>query len=119
MLADVPCTLKAGSPSLVGTIVLAKNESTTTGKTAKKVTPVGKKAKIKAAVAADNEVPSGIVKVLKGKKVLGKATLSKAGKATIKLKKALPAGVTKVKLSYAGDGFTELSKSKKIKIKVG
>lgn len=119
LLADLPCTLKAGSASTAGTIVLAKNESTTTGKAAKKVTPVGKKAKVKVVVDADNEVPSGVVKVLKGKKVLGKATLSKTGKASVKLKKALPAGVTNVKVTYAGDGFTELSKSKKVKIKVG
>lgn len=117
-LNDVPCVLKAGAPSTAGTLTLAKNESETTAKAAKKVN-VGKKSKVKVAVAADNEVASGTVKVLKGKKVLGKGTLNKAGKVNIKLKKALPAGVTKVKVSYLGDGFTEVSKSKKIKIKVG
>ncbi|MBA3780393.1 MAG: Ig-like domain repeat protein [Nocardioides sp.] len=119
MLADVPCALKAGSPSTLGSITLAKNESATTGKAAKKITPVGKLAKVKVAVDADNEIPSGTVKVLKGKKVLGKGTLKSTGKVTVKLKKALPAGVTKVTVSYLGDGYTEVSKSKKIKIKVG
>lgn len=119
MLADVPCTLKAGQPSTVGSIVLSENASTTTAKSAKKVTPVGKKAKLKVTVAAENETPSGTVKVLKGKKVLGKGTLKSNGKVNVKLKKALPAGVTKVTVSYLGDGFTEVSTSKKVKIKVG
>ncbi|WP_426244806.1 DUF6801 domain-containing protein [Nocardioides sp. LHG3406-4] len=119
LLADIPCLLTPGAVSSLGTITLAKNESETSAKAVKKVTKVGKPAKVKITVEAANEVPSGTVKVLKGTKVLGKATLNKAGTVVVKLKKALPAGVTKVKASYLGDGYTEASKSKKIKIRVG
>ena len=119
ILADVPCTLKTGAPSSLGSITLTKNASAVTAKPAKKVTPLGKATKVKVAVEAPNEVPTGLVKVLKGTKVLGKATLNKAGKAKVTLKKLLPAGVTKVKVAYLGDGYTEESTSKKIKLKVG
>ena len=115
--AAIPCALKAGAASTAGTLTLAKNESKTTAK-AKKV-KAGKKSKVMVAVTAPNEVPQGAVTVLKGKKVLGKGSLNRLGEANVKLKKALPAGVTKVTVSYLGDGFTEVSKSKKIKIKVG
>ncbi|WP_248582919.1 DUF6801 domain-containing protein [Nocardioides sp. InS609-2] len=115
----IACALTAGAKNTIASLTLAKNESATTGKTAKKVTPVGKLAKLKVAVAADNEIPSGTVKVLKGKKVLGKGTLNSNGKVSVKLKKTLPVGVTKVTVSYLGDGYTEVSTSKKVKIKVG
>ncbi|GAA1924793.1 DUF6801 domain-containing protein [Nocardioides hwasunensis] len=118
MLADVPCALKAGSPSSLGQVTLTTNTSKTTAKAAKKVTKLGKKTVLKVVVAADNEVPSGKVTVMKGKKVLGKGTLNSKGKAKITLKKALPAGKTAVKISYAGDDFTKASKSKKVVIRV-
>lgn len=117
LLADVPCVLKAGAPSTLGSVELTKNDSTTKAK-AKKV-KVGKKSKVMVTVAAPNETPGGIVKVMKGKKVLGKGDLNETGTVTVKLKKKLPAGVTKVKVAYLGDGYTETSTSKKIKIKVG
>ena len=119
MLADVPCALKPGSPASLGSIILAANESTTKAKPAKKVTPVGKKTKLKVVVKADNETPTGKVKVMKGKKVLGKSTLNAKGKTTVTLKKALPKGKTVVKVVYVGDDFTETSKDKKVAIKVG
>lgn len=118
MLADVPCALKAGSPASLGSIILAANESTTTGKSAKKITPLGKKAKVKVTVKADNETPTGKVKVMKGEKVLGKASLNAKGKTTVTLKKKLAKGVTKVKVVYVGDDFTETSKDKKVVIVV-
>ena len=38
---------------------------------------------------ADNEVPTGKVKVMKGQKMLGKGKLNAKGKVTVTLKKAL------------------------------
>ncbi|PKH43416.1 Ig-like domain (group 3) [Nocardioides alpinus] len=118
MLADVPCALKAGSPTSLGSIVLAENESTTVATPTKKVTPLGKKTKLKVVVEAANEVPTGKVKVMLGKKTLGKGVLNAKGKVKVELKKALPAGKTKVKVLYLGDDFTEKSKDKKVVIKV-
>ena len=119
LLADVPCALKPGSPASLGSIALAANESTTKAKPAKKVTPVGQKTKLKVEVEAANEVPTGKVKVMKGQKTLGKGVLNSKGKVKVTLKKALPAGKTKVKVLYLGDDFTEKSKDKKVVIKVG
>jgi hypothetical protein len=118
MLADVPCALKAGSPASLGSIVLAANESTTKATPTKKVTPLGMKTKLKVVVDAANEVPSGTVKVMKGTKVLGKGKLNAKGKVKVTLKKALPAGKTKVKVLYLGDDYTKKSKDKKVIIKV-
>jgi hypothetical protein len=118
MLADVPCALKPGSPSSLGSIILAENESTTEATPTKKVTPLGKKTKLKVVVEAANEVPTGKVKVMKGKKTLGKGVLNAKGKVKVTLKKALPAGKTKVKVLYLGDDYTEKSKDKKVVIKV-
>lgn len=118
MLADVPCAFKPGSPSSLGSIILAENESTTEATPTKKVTPLGKKTKLKVVVEAANEVPTGKVKVMKGKKTLGKGTLNAKGKVKVTLKKALPAGKTKVKVLYLGDDYTEKSKDKKVVIKV-
>lgn len=119
MLTDVPCALKAGSASSLGSLVLAENESTTEATPTKKVTPLGTKTKLKVVVEAANEVPTGKVKVMKGKKVLGKGTLNAKGKVKVTLKKALPAGKTKVKVKYLGDDYTEKSTDKKVVIKVG
>ena len=118
MLADVPCALKAGSPASLGSIVLAKNESTTVGTPARKVTPLGTKPKIKVVVEAANEVPTGTVKVMKGTKVVGKGVLNAKGKVKVTLKKALPAGKTKLKVLYPGDDYTAKSKDKKVVVKV-
>ena len=118
MLADVPCAFKPGSPASLGSIVLAANESTTKAKPAKKPTPLGKKTKVKVVVDADNEVPSGKVKVMKGQKKLGKGALNAKGKVTITLKKALPKGKTVVKVLYMGDDYTKKSRDKKVVIKV-
>ena len=107
MLADVPCALKAGSPASLGSIVLAANESTTKAKPAKKVTKLGTKTKLKVVVDADNEVPTGKVKVMKGQKMLGKGSLNAKGKVTVTLKKALPKGKTVVKVLYRGDDYTK------------
>lgn len=117
-LQDVPCAIKAGSPTSLGSVTLTANESTVTAKTAPKVTKLGKKSKLKVTVAADNETPSGKVKVMKGSKTLGKGTLNDKGKVKVELKKALPAGKTKVKVVYFGDDFTQASKSKKVTIRV-
>ncbi|HEX5918011.1 MAG TPA: DUF6801 domain-containing protein [Nocardioides sp.] len=119
MLADVPCVFKPGSPSSLGSVILAANESTTEATPAKPVTPLGKQTKLKVVVEAANEVPTGKVKVMKGKKVLGKGTLNAKGKVKVTLKKALPAGKTKVKVKYVGDDYTEKSTDKKVVIKVG
>ncbi|MBD3925203.1 Ig-like domain repeat protein [Nocardioides cavernae] len=119
MLADVPCAFKPGSPSSLGSIILAENESTTEATPTKKVTPLGKKTKLNVVVEAANEVPTGKVKVMKGKKTLGKGVLNAKGKVKVTLKKALPAGKTKVKVLYLGDDYTEKSKDKKVVIKVG
>jgi hypothetical protein len=118
MLADVPCAFKPGSPSSLGSILLAENESTTEATPTKKVTPLGKKTKLKVVVEADNEMPTGKVKVMKGKKTLGKGVLNAKGKVKVTLKKALPAGKTKVKVLYLGDDYTEKSKDKKVVIRV-
>lgn len=117
--ADVPCALAFGSvPGVIATVTTAENVSTTTAKPAKKVTKLGKKTKVKVTVKADNETPSGKVKVMKGKKVLGKAMLNSKGKTTVTLKKALPKGKTVVKVLYAGDDYTESSRDKKVVLKV-
>jgi hypothetical protein len=118
MLADVPCALKAGSPASLGSIVLAANESTTKAKPAKKVTKLGTKTKLKVVVDADNEVPTGKVKVMKGQKMLGKGSLNAKGKVTVTLKKKLPKGKTVVKVLYRGDDYTNVSRDKKVVIKV-
>lgn len=118
MLADVPCALKAGSPASLGSIVLAANESTTKAKPAKKVTKLGTKTKLKVVVDADNEVPTGKVKVMKGQKMLGKGSLNAKGKVTVTLKKKLPQGKTVVKVLYRGDDYTNVSRDKKVVIKV-
>jgi hypothetical protein len=117
--ADVPCALTPGSvPGVIASVTTAENVSTTKAKPAKKVTPFGKKTKVKVVVTADNEVPSGIVKVQKGKKVLGKGTLNSKGKVTVTLKKKLPKGKTVVKVLYRGDDYTESSRDKKVVLKV-
>jgi hypothetical protein len=118
MLADVPCALKPGSPASLGSIVLAENESTTKAKPTKKVTPFGQKTKVKVTVDADNEVPTGKVKVMKGQKVLGKGALNAKGKVKVTLKKALPQGKTIVKVLYLGDDYTKKSRDKKVVLKV-
>ncbi|MFM6848089.1 MAG: DUF6801 domain-containing protein [Terrabacter sp.] len=118
MLADVPCALKAGSPASLGSIVLAKNESTTVARSARAITKVGTKAKVKVVVEAANEVPTGKVKVMLGKKMLGKGVLNAKGKAKVTLKRVLPKGKTKVKVLYLGDDYTEKSKDKKVIIRV-
>jgi hypothetical protein len=118
MLQDVPCALKTGSPFSLGSIVLAANESTTKAKPAKQPTPLGKKTKVKVVVDADNEVPSGKVKVMKGQKQLGKGALNAKGKVTITLKKKLPKGKTVVKVLYMGDDYTKKSRDKKVVLKV-
>lgn len=118
MLADVPCVLKAGSPASLGSIVLAKNESTTDAKAARAITKAGTKAKVKVVVEAANEVPTGKVKVMLGKKTLGKGVLNAKGKAKVTLKRALPKGKNKVKVLYLGDDYTEKSKDKKVVIRV-
>ncbi|KRF29411.1 hypothetical protein ASG94_20730 [Nocardioides sp. Soil805] len=118
MLKDVPCVYKPGTPSSLGSVILAENESTTKAKPAKNPTKLGKKTKLKVTVQADNEVPTGKVKVMKGQKKLGKGSLNAQGKVTITLKKALPKGKTVVKVLYLGDDFTEKSKDKKVVIKV-
>lgn len=118
MLADVPCAYKPGSPFSLGAVILAENESTTKAKPAKQPTPLGKKTKLKVVVDADNEVPTGKVKVMKGQKKLGKGSLNAKGKVTITLKKALPRGKTVVKVLYMGDDYTKKSRDKKVVIKV-
>jgi hypothetical protein len=118
MLADVPCVIKAGSPTSLGSIVLAENESTTVATPTKKVTPLGQKTKLKVVVDAANEVPTGKVKVMLGTKTLGKGVLNAKGKVKVELKKALPAGKTKVKVLYLGDDYTKKSKDKKVVIRV-
>jgi Bacterial Ig-like domain (group 3) len=117
--ADVPCAVAAGSvPGVIASVTTAENVSTTKAKPAKKVTPLGKKTKVKVVVSAENEVPTGKVKVMEGKKVLGKGELNSKGKVTVTLKKALPKGKTVVKVLYRGDSYTESSRDKKVVLKV-
>lgn len=120
MLADVPCALKVGSAASLGSITLAANDATVTGK-AKKVTEAKKaKAKVVVKVTADNEDPTGKVTAMIGQKKVGKANLNAQGKAVVKIKaKFLKVGKNKIKLTYAGDDFTDAGKSKsKVVLKV-
>jgi hypothetical protein len=117
--ADVPCTLAAGAvPGVIASVTTAENPSTTKAKPTKKVTPLGQKTKVKVVVAAENEVPTGTVKVKLGSKVLGKGTLNSKGKVKVTLKKALPKGKTVVKVLYRGDKYTESSRDKKVVLRV-
>lgn len=111
MLADVPCTLKPGSLTSLGSITLTANDPTVVAK-AKNV-KAGKDAKVKVKVSADNEDPTGKVIAKIGSKKVGKGTIDAKGKVTIVVKaKKLKTGKNKVKLSYAGDDFTAAGKSK-------
>jgi hypothetical protein len=70
----------------------------------KRVTP-GRGFKVKATVASAGGVPSGVVLVTKGSKLLGQATLS-GGKATVRIKakkaKKLKPGRNRLTVSYLG-----------------
>ncbi len=108
--AEFVCTSTA-APTSVGSVTVEKNASTITAKVAK--VKAGKTAKIKVKVVAPNEVPTGKVVATIGAKKVAKGMLDAKGKVVLKVKaKFLKKATTKVKVSYAGDGFTTDSKVK-------
>lgn len=108
--AEFVCNSVA-APTSVGSVTVAANESTTTGK-AKKVA-TGKKAKVKVKVAAANEVPTGKVVAKIGSKQVAKGMLDVNGKVVLTIKpNKLKVGKNNVKISYAGDDYTATSKVK-------
>ena len=71
---SVPCTLAEGTEvASYHTIEVTKNVSTAKGVPVKSTLKVGKVAKMKVTVKADNETPGGKVLVKEGSKTLGKA----------------------------------------------
>ncbi|PUA81933.1 Ig-like domain repeat protein [Nocardioides currus] len=109
--AEFVCT-NAAAPTSVGSVTVQANPATVTAKT-KATIKSGKDAKVKVKVTADNEDPTGKVVAMIGKKKVGKGTLADNGKVTITVKaKKLKAGKNKIKLAYAGDGFTAAGKAK-------
>jgi hypothetical protein len=88
-----------------GTVLVNKNDSTTTGKPAKKSFKKGTAAKVKVTVSAANETPGGKVLLKKGTKTLDKGNLNDMGKAVLSTK-ALKVGKNKLTIVYKGDGYT-------------
>lgn len=110
--AEFVCTGTA-APTSVGSITVAANAATVRAKATSKKIKAGKTAKVKVTVSADNEVPTGKVVAMIGKKKVGKGTLNARGKTVLKIKaKKLKVGKNKIKFSYAGDDFTAAGKSK-------
>lgn len=108
--AEFVCTATA-APTSVGSVTVEKNTSTVTAKAAKVMK--GRTAKVKVKVVAPNEVPTGKVVAKVGTKKVAKGVLNAKGKVVLKIKpKFLKKATTKVKVTYAGDGFTTKGKAK-------
>lgn len=105
----------AGAPSTV-----AKVKSKTTMKVKKKTKTKRKKTArvvVNITVRATGAKPTGEVRVLKGKRVLGKAKLKKNGKAKIRTK-ALKRGKHKLRVRYVGNSSVKASSTKVTTIRV-
>lgn len=117
-VATAPCTTTA--PATIGTITLSKQGSVTKVKAVKKIKHGAvEKAKIKVTndySKTGGAVPTGKVTIKDGSKTIGKGKL-KNGKVTIKVK-SLSVGTHNLVVKYAGDSFTNKSKSKKLKVVV-
>ena len=114
------CTA-AGTPATIGTIALSKQTSTVKAKasptTAKKGALILVKGKVTNQYAkTGGPVATGKLVVKDGKKTVGKGKL-KNGKFKIKVK-GLGVGSHKLTVLYKGDGYTDKSKSKAIKVTI-
>jgi hypothetical protein len=112
------CT--TGAPATIGSLVLSKQNSVTKVKAAKKVKH-GAVETVKIKVTNDysktgGPVPTGKVVVKDGSKNLGKGNL-KNGQVTIKVK-GLSVGTHDLVVKYAGDDYTNKSKTKKVTVTV-
>lgn len=114
---DVPCKAAVAPSTAISSVDVTANEATVTAKAKNKKVAAGTDVRLKVKVAADNETPTGKVKLtVKGKKV-GKGVLEN-GKVKVVVKaKKLKVGKNKIVVSYAGDDYTEAGKAK-VKIKV-
>jgi hypothetical protein len=117
-VASAPCT--TGAQATIGSIVLSKQNSVTKLKAAKKAkhgSTVSAKIKVTNDYAkTGGPLPTGKVVIKDGSKTLGKGKL-KNGKVTIKVK-TLSVGTHDLVVKYAGDDFTNKSKSKKITVTI-
>jgi hypothetical protein len=113
------CTT-AATPTTIGTITLSKQVSKVKAKapaSAHKGDVVSVKGKVTNEFQKiGGPVPTGKVIVKDGKKKVGTAKL-KNGKFVVKLK-GLKVGAHKLVVMYKGDGYTDKSKSKKLKVVV-
>ncbi len=117
VLGDVPVPCSTSdAPGLLDTLTVVKNDSFVDVKTPAKVKK-GKVAKVVATVTGGVTPFSGKVNVFDGKKKLGAAKLSHAGKAVFKAKR-LKVGKHKIVVKYAGDAFRNAGKSKAALVKV-
>jgi hypothetical protein len=120
--APVTATCTAtGTPATIGTIALSKQTSTVKAKatptTAKKGTLILVKGKVTNQYAkTGGPVATGKVLVKDGKKTVAKGKL-KNGKFKVKVK-GLGVGSHKLTVLYKGDGYTDKSKSKAIKVTI-
>ena len=117
-VATATCT--SAAPAQLGSITLSKQVSKVKAKapaTAHKGDVVAVKGKVTNEFQkTGGPVPTGKVIVKDGKKKVGTAKL-KNGKFVVKLK-GLKVGAHKLVVMYKGDGYTDKSKSKKLKVVV-
>jgi len=117
-IAKATCT--SATPGALGSITLSKQASVTKVKAATKAKQGAvESVKIKVTnefVKTGGPVPTGKVTIKDGSKTIGKGKL-KDGKVTIKVK-SLSVGTHSLVVKYAGDSFTDKSKSKKLKVVV-
>lgn len=107
---SVPCVVTpAGSEKSYGSLVIVKNDSTTTAKATKTSFAKGTAAKVKATVTGA-KLAGNKVLLKKGSKTLDSATLTEAGKATLSTKK-LPVGKNKLTVVYKSTGYNNGSKA--------
>lgn len=117
-VVTAPCTTTA--PATIGTITLTKQVSKVKAK-APASAQAGDVVSVKGKVTNEYQktggpVPTGKVIIKDGKKKVGTAKLKK-GKFVVKLK-GLKVGAHKLVVMYKGDGYTDKSKSKKLKVVV-
>jgi hypothetical protein len=87
-------------------------QATTTRVTDKPARVVkGKKFRVRVAVSAD-DTPTGVVRIRKGDRVLGKATLNRNGKAVVVAKASLKVGRRQLVAVYKGNDSFEPSRDK-------
>jgi hypothetical protein len=119
-VAGATATCTSAAPTALGSITLSKQASVTKVKAVKKIKH-GAVESVKIKVTNDYSktggvVPTGKVSIKDGSKTIGKGKL-KNGKVTIKVK-SLSVGTHNLVVKYAGDKFTNKSKSKKLKVTV-